>query len=343
VLTTDYVGNLGYENDRLKYILHQEGCATKSSAGYAYNYYLKDHLGNNRKVGDQINNYYPSGMTNLYISFNSERQPYKFGGKELDEMHGLNWYYQGARPFDAIIPRTPTIDPLAEKYYNTSPYVQWGNNPVNAVDRDGRLVIFINGMHSGTGGTGEYWRNGRNFFDLDVMEHLNDYSALYRDGSVGGRSNLMNNTNADYRFEHGETMGKIDAGHIIRRITGSDGNLKETIKIITHSMGAAYAKGYVKALLAYFKENGIPIGILEFEADFAPYQPDKQKANSEVNTYQFSHSKDWVAGNAQMDGANYMDTSSDKNQTHWINDFWSQVQNLPAGNYTVVNWQIVAN
>jgi RHS repeat-associated protein len=86
-------------------------------------------------------------MTNLYISFNSERQPYKFGGKELDEMHGLNWYDQGARPFDAIIPRTPTMDPLAEKYYNTSPYVQWGNNPVRFIDPDGREVV-ISGVQS---------------------------------------------------------------------------------------------------------------------------------------------------------------------------------------------------
>jgi RHS repeat-associated protein len=97
-------------------------------------------LGNNWKVGDQINNYYPSGMTNLYISFNSERQPYKFGGKELDEMYGLNWYDQGARPFDAIIPRTPTIDPMAEMYYNTSPYVQWGNNPIRYIDLHGDSI-----------------------------------------------------------------------------------------------------------------------------------------------------------------------------------------------------------
>jgi RHS repeat-associated protein len=82
-------------------------------------------------------------MTNLYISFNSERQPYKFGGKELDEMHGLNWYDQGARPFDAIIPRTPTIDPMAEMYYSTSPYVQWGNNPVNYVDLCGDSLTLV--------------------------------------------------------------------------------------------------------------------------------------------------------------------------------------------------------
>jgi hypothetical protein len=57
---------------------------------------------------------------------------------DSDEMHGLNWYDQGARPFDAILPRTPTPDPLAEKYYPVSPYVQYGNNAVNRVDPDGR-------------------------------------------------------------------------------------------------------------------------------------------------------------------------------------------------------------
>jgi hypothetical protein len=103
-LTKDYCGNIVYENDALKYILNPEGYAYQTGNDYHYDYYLRDHLGNNWKVGDQVNNYYPSGMTNLYISFNSERQPYKFGGKELDEMYGLNWYDQGARPFDAIIP-----------------------------------------------------------------------------------------------------------------------------------------------------------------------------------------------------------------------------------------------
>ena len=54
-----------------------------------------------------------------------------------------NWYDQGARHFGAVIPITSTMDPLAEKYYNTSPYAQWGNNPVRYVDPDGREVWAI--------------------------------------------------------------------------------------------------------------------------------------------------------------------------------------------------------
>jgi hypothetical protein len=37
-----------------------------------------------------------------------------------------------------VIPVTPTPDPLSEKYYSTSPYVQWGNNPIRYIDPDGR-------------------------------------------------------------------------------------------------------------------------------------------------------------------------------------------------------------
>jgi RHS repeat-associated protein len=85
----------------------------------------------------QKTDYYPSGMP-FENGLAPEKQPYKFGGKELDEMHGLNTYDQGARQFGAVIPVTDTMDPMAEKYYNTSPYVQCLNNPVRYVDPDGR-------------------------------------------------------------------------------------------------------------------------------------------------------------------------------------------------------------
>jgi RHS repeat-associated protein len=73
-----------------------------------------------------------------------ERQPYKFGGKELDEMHGLNWYDFHARQLSTTIPRFTTPDPLAEKYYSVSPYAYCGNNPVNRIDPDGKDIVLIN-------------------------------------------------------------------------------------------------------------------------------------------------------------------------------------------------------
>ena len=54
-------------------------------------------------------------------------------------MHGLHWYDYGARMYDPIICRWNAVDPSAEKCYNVTPYSYCLNNPVNAIDPDGRF------------------------------------------------------------------------------------------------------------------------------------------------------------------------------------------------------------
>ena len=233
-----------------------------------------------------------------------------------------------------------SIDPHCEKYYSISPYAYCMNNPVNCIDPDGRLVIFINGFHAGDGGKKEYWgKNG--IFANTVMDHLNDHNDLYRDGSVGGVFNLTNNQDHRKRAKFGTKQAKIDANIIIKMITDPNGNIKETIKIITHSMGAAYAKGYLLELQRIFIKLGIPLNVIEFEADFAPYQSGSQFTVVSP-TYQFSHSKDNVAGNEQMPGAIMMDTGSDKKQGHSIMDFYDQITNLPEGRYQFIDGKFVS-
>ena len=87
----------------------------------------------------QSNHYYPFGMASADTPIaNQGLQPYKYNGKELDMMSGLNQYDYSARYYDPAIARFTTMDPMAEKYYNISPYAYCANNPVNAVDPDGR-------------------------------------------------------------------------------------------------------------------------------------------------------------------------------------------------------------
>ena len=112
-------------------------------------YYIKDHLGNVRetyvhpwagyKECVQRMQYYPSGLPWAEAMIPSE-QPYKYNGKEFMEMHGLDEYDSEARWYYPAICRTTTMDPLAEKYYSTSPYAWCGNNPIKHVDRNGKWI-----------------------------------------------------------------------------------------------------------------------------------------------------------------------------------------------------------
>ena len=90
----------------------------------------------------QITNYYASGLPYFDQSSNKneELQPYKYNGKELDSMHGLNLYDFSARQYDPSLGQFTAMDPLCEKYYHLSPYAYCGGNPVKYVDPDGRKV-----------------------------------------------------------------------------------------------------------------------------------------------------------------------------------------------------------
>ena len=140
---TDYCGNMIYENNVLNQILVDGGYVTFSGTTPQYHFYLKDHLGNNRVVAradgtvEQVNHYYPFGGL-MGESTGGDTQRYKYNGKELDRMHGLDWYDYGARYFDAARGQFTTTDPLCEKDYKTSPYTYCGDNPINTIDFDGR-------------------------------------------------------------------------------------------------------------------------------------------------------------------------------------------------------------
>jgi RHS repeat-associated protein len=112
---TDYVGNVVYRNGVRHMVLLPEGYLDSASV---YHHYVRDHLGNNRVVVSQsgavvqTNHYYPFGM-----EFNEEdqqmknEQPYKFGGKEEQAQHGLNFYDFHARQYDPALGKFTGVDP----------------------------------------------------------------------------------------------------------------------------------------------------------------------------------------------------------------------------------------
>ncbi len=104
-------------------------------------------MGNNRAVVskngaiEQTTNYYPFGNSFADASTNPSLQPYKYNGKELDRMHGLDWYDYGARSYDPVLCQWTSVDPLCENYYHVSPYAYCLNNPVSNIDPDGRKIV----------------------------------------------------------------------------------------------------------------------------------------------------------------------------------------------------------
>jgi RHS repeat-associated protein len=293
-------------------------------------YELKDHLGNERVIVTDLklegssgaglapwlpdvtayNNYYSFGMLQPNRSWGSDGYRYGYNGKEMDnEEKGVgNSLDYGARSFDPRIARWGAADPLEHKFPQWSTYSFAANSPISATDNDGRLVIFINGQHTGSGGSRSYWRKlvagGKAIYAWDklAMKELNDAHARYYDGAIGGFDRTIKsfrgNTNLEYevRMKEGKEQALADAASIFSKL--GEG---ETIKIVAHSMGVAYARGFVEGLKEYveaynelYPDRKIDINkVLEAEYDIASYQGRYLPVSGIVmNTYQMFHDDD---------------------------------------------------
>ncbi len=178
--TTDYIGNMIYEDNILKTTLLGNGYYDHVKNKYYF--YLRDHLGNNRIVADnrgsvlQSTEYYPFGLE-FANGFEKELQPYKYGNKELDSDHNLNLYDFVARYMNPAVPRFTSVDPHAENYYSWSPYAYAANNPLRITDPTG-MDWFVNN------------ENGNLFFLKDISELNDDLVQKYNLGNIENYENL---------------------------------------------------------------------------------------------------------------------------------------------------------
>jgi RHS repeat-associated protein len=115
-------------------------------------FFHADHLGSSNFVTDAAGalyehmEYFPFGETWVQESTNTQRTPYLFTGKELDEETGL--YYYSARYYDPRTSQFISTDPLvqsdpdkvAEMPATLDLYAYVANNPLRYTDPTGRVL-----------------------------------------------------------------------------------------------------------------------------------------------------------------------------------------------------------
>ena len=197
----DYCGSYLYEDGKLKTLLFDGGYASLDSVQPRFHFYVQDHLGNNRAVVgedgkvEQRTHYYPFGGVITDLSTDQSLQPYKYNGKELDRMHGLDWYDYGARNYDGL--RFTTPDRYMEKYLQLSPYAYCANNPLNAIDENGDsiCVLLAPGGAKGLGHIAVLIQNSDGKWALWSKNGTEEHHGAY--GKEGGKDSKKHNNRGD--------------------------------------------------------------------------------------------------------------------------------------------------
>lgn len=261
-----------------------------------------------------VGDYYPFGMGIVGRSYSLKDYRFGFNGKENDnEIEGKgSWQDYGMRIYDPRVGRFASVDPLTWKYPIFSPYVYVANNPINAIDPDGRYIIFIGGLRFWKVNADQqeiwggfkihktdiynYWSTDKNAFGRSA-NIASYYQNKYDDNNIGFTSGSSHwNSSAAQRMREGKLKGELFHKMV------QEGDIKlaagETIKIISHSQGGAHAAGYAKQLMSYKDTDGNPIYKVKVIEYITPHQPKDIIHPDGLLGIQYSHPGDTIASDA---------------------------------------------
>jgi RHS repeat-associated protein len=246
------------------------------------------------------NDYTAFGAPMNERTFSSNKYRYGFNGKEKDDevVGNGNEYDYGARIYNPRLGRFLSTDPLSHKFPYWSPYQFAGNTPIQAIDLDGREILFVNGHYQdnwfgrnvlGADKPGKaYWGTG---FTEAAQKFFNDRTPITSSNYINGSSSIGIDESGSDRFTRGYNYAKAN----LSTITAGYVKSQSEFKIVTHSEGAAYGAGIAQALI----EEGWKVGtIVHLSAD----EGDEFSTPKGPTTYQFGYDGDWVTGNKQIEG-----------------------------------------
>jgi RHS repeat-associated protein len=102
--------------------------------------------------------YYPYGMVSRSsTSITEEQNKFKYQGKERDLETGYDYFE--ARFYDSSIGRFLQVDPMAENFHYSSPFVAMNNNPITLIDPTGMYSVDPGGLDSWLAPVDDYYYN----------------------------------------------------------------------------------------------------------------------------------------------------------------------------------------
>ena len=195
--------------------------------------------------------------------------------------------------YDAGVGRFTGVDALAHQYVSISTYVYVANNPTNAIDPNGRRILFVNGYWNGWIGAligssypgKKYWGSG---FTEAAQRFFGDYSSVDYRNYIDGSTWFGGDESGGSRKKRGYRYAKKNYESLIEGLVEG-----ETFKLVTHSEGGAFGAGIAEFLI----EQGHTVEtVLHLSTD----EGDEFTTPESPTTYQLSYGGDWVTGNKEI-------------------------------------------
>ena len=285
--------------------------------------------------------YYPFGM--LLPGRNSSEEEYRYGfnGMEMDdEIHEVKGssYDFGARLYNPRIGRWLSRDPKAATYPSFSPYIFSVNSPISCIDIGGEYTIFVNGE---VGNEQDQRRNVKYWSEQFVNRTTKAFgweNHEFFDGDKG------NTSSTDARRMEGYMQAKASFASIISKLEKDEnGKIIESVDLVSHSKGSAWAAGFQDAwnemvsdpkVSEQFADGNGEIGL---NLMLAPHQSNFiEVESSSTVVVGICHDYDQASGNDVGDdseGSIIINIQTDNghqtwevNDTHTINGFHAEAE-----------------